>query len=149
MSIEDIPIDQLSDEDLLRVFSEQEDLLRRTKKLVDFLKAQIVTRCEAVNATTMRGNGVTATLKPASPTYDHGLLRALFEVVTEDDWNKVYSPAFSKEVIVSERYDGRQLNRIRKEYGDPAIRIIDKAKIPGRLTLKVTTVAKEETPWFN
>jgi hypothetical protein len=73
----------------------------------------------------------------ASPTYDHGLLVALREVLTEDEWDKVFTPAFTKTVDVPEKYNGSALNSIERLCGSDVARIIGQARIPGASRLVV------------
>jgi hypothetical protein len=101
------------------------------------MEAELLRQIRETGGTEIADPDYRIAIDTASPTYDHGLLVALREVLSEDEWNKVFTPAFTKTVDVPEKYNGSALNSVERRFGGDAARIIGQARIEGASRLVI------------
>jgi len=73
-------------------------------------------------------------------TFDQSALVALKELLSPENYAKVYTPGHVKEVQVPGKYDGVQLNAVANKYGGEIKEAIEKARLPVSYQLKIKEV---------
>ena len=73
-------------------------------------------------------------------TFDQSALVALKELLSPENYDKVYKPGHIKEVQVPGKYDGVQLNAVANKYGGEIKEAIEKARLPVTYQLKIKEV---------
>ena len=83
-------------------------------------------------------------------TFDQSALVALKELLSPENYDKVYKPGYTKEVQVPGKYDGVKLNAVANKYGGEIKEAIEKARLPVSYKLKIKSDGyshkKVETP---
>lgn len=73
-------------------------------------------------------------------TFDQSALVALKELLSPENYDKVYTPGYTKEVQVPGKYDGVKLNAVANKYGGEIKEAIEKARLPVSYQLKIKEV---------
>ena len=73
-------------------------------------------------------------------TFDQSALVALKELLSPENYDKVYTPGNTKEVQVPGKYDGVKLNAVANKYGGEVKEAIEKARLPVSYKLKIKEV---------
>jgi len=73
-------------------------------------------------------------------TFDQSALLALKELLSPENYAKVYTPGYTKEVQVPGKYNGVKLNAVANKYGGEIKEAIEKARLPVSYQLKIKEV---------
>jgi len=73
-------------------------------------------------------------------TFDQSALVTLKELLSPENYDKVYTPGYTKEVQVPGKYDGVKLNAVANKYGGEIKEAIEKARLPVSYKLKMKEV---------
>ena len=125
--------------DLIRMYDENIAFQQKQRGLAE---QELTCRLQERGALELAHPTLKVTLEYPSPTYDVGKLRALAEIVPPEDYAAAYQPEHIKQVPVAARFDGRRLNTLARNYGQPVREVMERAQLPSspRLTVKAKEV---------
>lgn len=121
----------LTDHALAEEIVAAQERIADNESVLHALRIEVQRRITDAGATMLADPDFTIELQPSSPTYDHGLLIALREWLTESEYDEAFTPAHEKQVPVPQRWDGGKLRKFERTYGGAVASIIERARIPG------------------
>jgi hypothetical protein len=132
-----LPYADLMPGTIARALAANRDEQAHLKAQAQDMEAELLRQIRETGGTEIPDPDFRIAIAATTPTYDHGLLVALREVLTDDEWEKVFTPATTKTVEVDEKYNGSGLNSIERRFGGDVARIIGQARIEGASRLVV------------
>jgi 23S rRNA maturation mini-RNase III len=125
----EIAVDQVS---LVNQIVDAKIQVASLEVLIYHLETELRDWMRARGATKVQHPTHDVTLAKDSPSYDPGLLIPLRELVSEKDLEKVFKAAHEEVKAVGAKWNGTQLNRLEREYGERVAEIIKQARVAGR-----------------
>lgn len=123
-----------NDELLTRIaaFREEDELVQYG---LHFLEQEALDRMERNGATAIPSEKYICELQ-RKDTYDQAGFTPLLEVFNESDLGEVYTPEHQETITVAPKWNTVKLIAKARRYGDKALAVVERAKIPGRPSLK-------------
>ena len=131
---------QLNDEQVVECLAAVEVSYKEFQEERGRGQGEILTRAKFNGSTALHAERFIARVKPGSPTYDVGKLEALRELLPEHDLAKACVPAHEETIKVAAKWDGKQLNRLEREYGAVVADTIADARMAGAPSVKLEEV---------
>ena len=132
----------VTSDELLLWYNSTHKSLAYFQELLGRLEQEIQGRIRESGGTMLPSEEFICELKTTN-TYDQAAFRPFLEILTGADLETVFTPAHVEQVEVKDKWKTQRLLALARRYGDEAMSIIDRARVPGVAKLRFEPRKKE------
>ena len=109
--------------------------VEETQSRLDWVEGLLLQRMEKRGAISIPSEEYVCEME-SKPTYHQPAFAPLKEIFVASDLRECWIPEREHTVIQPEKWDTTRVKRLAKRYGDEALAIVERARVPGRPRLK-------------
>ena len=136
-------IGTISDVELLRWYERQQLALSTAKDIEGHLQQEIFRRMDKSGGTMIPSDEFVCEAEVRN-TYDQTAFKPFLEILSKVELVNTFIPAHEETILVNDKWNTQKLIAVAKKYGTKALRIIDRARLPGERKLRFSSKQKEK-----